>query len=82
MVVFALIFKRMLVSIGPCLPPSKCIAAFLALITEKFRNYTGPMGRLTKKRKAAGAALLPSEKPSHDETTISDNIPPSLTMMM
>ncbi|CAL8109543.1 unnamed protein product [Orchesella dallaii] len=40
----------MLVSIGPCLPKSQCCAAFLALITEKYRIYTGPMGRSKKKK--------------------------------
>ncbi|ODN02231.1 EF-hand calcium-binding domain-containing protein 1 [Orchesella cincta] len=40
----------LLVSIGPCLPKSQCCAAFLALITEKYRSYTGPMGRTKKKK--------------------------------
>jgi len=35
----------MLQFIGPCLPPAKSIAAFLALITEKFRRYVEPYGR-------------------------------------
>jgi len=43
----------LLVSIGPCLPPHQCIASFLALVTDKYRHYTGPMGKVSKKRKQA-----------------------------
>lgn len=57
----------MLVSIGPCLPASKTVAAFLALITEKFRNYTGPMGRVSKKKKTAGNQT-PATQSQVDET--------------
>jgi len=46
----------LLVSIGPCLPKSECCAAFLALITEKYRIYTGPMGRTKRKPKVGFSA--------------------------
>jgi len=58
----------LLVSIGPCLPPTQCIAAFLALFCDKFRNYTGPLGRPGKKKKnkdvapAASAPLQTEEE--------------------
>jgi len=41
----------MLVGIGPCLPPQSCVASFLALVTDKYRNYTGPMGKASRKKK-------------------------------
>jgi len=62
----------LLVSIGPCLPPSNCIAAFLALICEKYRNYTGPMGKASKKKKAA-ATITPTASQT-EETTMMRSI--------
>lgn len=35
----------LLQAIGPCLPPAKAIAAFLALVTDKYRKYTDCYGR-------------------------------------
>jgi len=57
----------MLVSIGPCLPPHQCIASFLALVTDKYRNYTGPMGKLGKKKNKVLKLELaqPTPSPQH-----------------
>lgn len=49
------------------------IAAFLALVTEKFRNYTGPMGRISKKKKATGNQT-PAAQSQADETMFGASI--------
>lgn len=49
------------------------IAAFLALVTEKFRNYTGPMGRISKKKKATGNQT-PAAQSQADETMFAASI--------
>ncbi|ODN03672.1 EF-hand calcium-binding domain-containing protein 1 [Orchesella cincta] len=52
----------LLVSVGPCLPPVKCCAAFMALITERFRSFTGPLGtkEVEKKVKMPHAGMAHS----------------------
>jgi len=57
----------LLVSIGPCLPPSRCMAAFLALFADKYRNYTGPMGKPSKKKKMARPSSAFAITPSQTE---------------
>ncbi|CAL8094057.1 unnamed protein product [Orchesella dallaii] len=54
----------LLVAVGPCLPPVKCCAAFMALVTEKFRHFTGPLGtkEVEKKSKNAHSGLAHSAR--------------------
>jgi len=58
----------MLVSIGPCLPPHQCIASFLALITEKYRHYTGPMGKTSKRKKHGKDLPNPNPSPQTEQS--------------
>jgi len=53
----------LLVSVGPCLPPMKSCAAFQSLVTDKYRVYSGPLGRNPKNsRRAQGQyRLSPSQ---------------------
>jgi len=44
----------MLVSCGPCLPTMRSCAAFLSLVTQKYRVYTGPLGRDITRKKQGG----------------------------
>jgi len=71
----------MLVSVGPCLPPPKSCAVFLSLVTERYRLYTGPLGRTKRVKGSHGRQS--QGRPTQDlgRPSISENKPAEAVSM-